>query len=80
MAQSSRRAQAKARAALAAVEAHIGEAEAQLRAVSERLADPSLYRDGRAAADATREYAAIEERLRDLYARWEEAAEAASGP
>jgi ATP-binding cassette subfamily F protein uup len=48
-------------------------AEAELAAVDARLADPSLYAGDRAAAQGVvAERGAVEARLRDLYARWEE--------
>jgi ATP-binding cassette subfamily F protein 3 len=55
----------------AGLEAAIAEAEAALEDLGRRLADPGLYRDGRAAAEAVRAYEELKQQLEVLYARWE---------
>jgi len=60
--------------ALAPIEAEIAALEARIRELDEAQADPSLYRDGTRAREVGQEKAAVQERLADLYWRWEAAA------
>ena len=71
-----RRRRAKERAEVAdakRLEREIEEAEADLRALEEELADPGLWADGRTAAKSSRRHEAAKKRVEDLYARWERA-------
>lgn len=60
---------------LAELEVAIGALEEELRALEVRLAEPELYRDGRAAAAAVTSYDEGRTRLQALYAEWEALAE-----
>jgi ATP-binding cassette subfamily F protein 3 len=60
--------------ALAPIEAEIATLEARVRELNEAQADPTLYRDGARAREVGQEKAAAQERLTDLYWRWEKAA------
>ncbi len=64
-------------AALAEVEARIGEVEAEVAALGERLGQADLYADGRQAAAAVGAYRQAEARLQALYAEWERLGQAA---
>jgi ATP-binding cassette subfamily F protein 3 len=59
---------------LAPIEAEIATLEARVRELDEAQADPALYRDGARAREVGQEKAAAQERLTDLYWRWEKAA------
>jgi len=63
------------RARLAVVESAIAGLEDELRRMEARLAEPELYRDGRAAAEAVTAYDQGRMRLQSLYAEWESLAE-----
>jgi hypothetical protein len=45
-----------------------------VRALTDEMADPDLYRDGERARDVARERKALEERVASLYGKWEELA------
>jgi ATP-binding cassette subfamily F protein 3 len=72
------RQQRRRAAAVAEVEGAIEKAEAECRALEERLAQPELYRDGREAAAAVTAYEGAKARLEELYAEWERLGEAAA--
>jgi ATP-binding cassette subfamily F protein 3 len=57
------------------MEAEIAGAEARVQALTDRMADPDLYKDGDKARDAARERRALEERVGSLYGKWEELAQ-----
>jgi ATP-binding cassette, subfamily F, member 3 len=63
------------RARLKEMEAEIAGAEARIQALTDRMADPDLYKDGDKARDAARERRALEERVGSLYGKWEELAQ-----
>ena len=55
----------------------VEEAELELKALEEELADPSNWSDSRVAGKSTRRHAAAKEKLEKLEAEWEEALEPA---
>ncbi len=57
------------------LEAEIERTEIRVRELTDLQTDPDVYRDAARAREVGRERQAAEERLRDLYARWERAAE-----
>jgi ATP-binding cassette subfamily F protein 3 len=57
------------------IEADIAAEEQQVRTLEQRMASPDLYRDGDKVKETTRAFEAAKERLRQLYAHWEEAME-----
>jgi len=64
-------------ARLAEVESLIAAAEAQVHGLEETLADPDLYRDGRAAAEVVTAYEGAKAGIAALYAEWEGLVDAA---
>jgi ATP-binding cassette subfamily F protein 3 len=61
------------------LEAKIAKLEARLRELTERQADPAVYRDADAARRIGRERSEVEQRLADLYGRWERLMEEGAG-
>ena len=53
------------------LEAEIESLEQRVRELTDRQADPEVYRDPRKAAEIGREKAAVEGRLEALYSEWE---------
>jgi ATP-binding cassette subfamily F protein 3 len=66
-----------ARAALAKLEREVEAAEADFKRLEDELADPSHWSDPARAAKATKRHERARERLADVMARWEAAAEKA---
>ena len=68
--------QAERKERLRVLEKEIADSEAEAAAMEARLAEPETYRDPAAAAEMTREYHAIKEKIDRLYEEWSEAEEA----
>jgi ATP-binding cassette subfamily F protein 3 len=62
------------RARLREAEAEIARIEARVRDLTDRMADPDLYKDGDRAREVARERKELEEQLGSLYGKWEELA------
>jgi ATP-binding cassette subfamily F protein 3 len=63
------------RAALAKLEREVERAEAEVRRLEDELADPSHWADPKRAAKSSERHERARERLAELMARWEKAAE-----
>ncbi|NBO92600.1 MAG: ABC transporter ATP-binding protein, partial [Planctomycetia bacterium] len=57
------------------LEAQIGVAEAELKALEQAMASPELYRDGEKVKATTAKFEETKAKIADLYERWEEAVE-----
>jgi ATP-binding cassette subfamily F protein 3 len=60
------------RARLKETEAEIARIEARVRALTDQMADPDLYRDGERAREVARERKELETEVGSLYGKWEE--------